>query len=323
MLQQLDDEKQEVLRVSLSKNTNDNQIISASIELANKIKAGALVFFSDSVKYNDFLNSIRSDKKIIIVSSDPKSFDKDDNRFTELINSPSFPASRTGQIKIGILLAISRSLITANDRVVCVSGNSNIGEFDTIVVLDIQKEYQFFFTATRSILPPDVKPEVLERVLGLASEISVEGREGKPLGTIFVVGDTTEVNMYVRQLIINPFKGYSEDERNILDPALDETIKEFASIDGAFIITGDGIVSSAGSYLRPPANAEEIGTLPSGFGARHAAAAGITVCTKAMAVTVSESTGMVSIFKNGTIMITIAKPVMKNKKYSTVEEESH
>jgi DNA integrity scanning protein DisA with diadenylate cyclase activity len=105
----------------------------------------------------------------------------------------------------------------------------------------------------------------------------------------------------------------SEAERNILDPGLDETIKEFASIDGAFIITGDGIVLSAGSYLRPPSDADEIAELPSGFGARHAAAAGITVCSNALAITVSESTGMVSIFKNGSIMLSLAKPVTRSK----------
>ena len=101
----------------------------------------------------------------------------------------------------------------------------------------------------------------------IANEIAVEGREGKPTGTIFVLGDTNSVNAYIRQLIINPFRGYSEAERSILDPGLDETIKEFASIDGAFVITGDGVVLSAGSYLRPPNDAEEdVGKLPSGFG---------------------------------------------------------
>ena len=153
-------------------------------------------------------------------------------------------------------------------------------------------------------------PEVLERVLGLASEIAVEGREGKPLGTIFVLGDTNTVNKYVTQLIINPFRGYSEAERNIIDPALAETVKEFASIDGAFVITGDGIVLSAGSYLRPQAESE---LLPSGFGSRHQAAAGITACTKALAITVSESTGMVTLFKNGAVVLTISKPVEREK----------
>ena len=240
-----------------------------------------------------------------------------------MIQAPYFPESRTGQIKIGIILAISRSFINKTDTVVCVSGNSNIGTFDTLIVLDIEKEFQFFFTATRSILPPDVKPEVLERLLGIASEIALEGREGKPIGTIFVLGDTNTVNTFVRQLIINPFRGYSEAERNVLDPALDETIKEFASIDGAFVITGDGIILSAGSYLRPSGNEAELVALPSGFGSRHAASAGITMCSNALAITISESTGMISIFKNGNIVLTLSKPLTRSKTLVRHEIDPH
>ena len=288
-----------------------NPIISCAITLSKELKATALVFLADAVEENDFLNSIKTKKKVIIITSNKSRFEKDDKRFTDLIQAPFFPLSRTGQIKIGILLALSRSLINKKDRVICISGNSNTGMFDTIIVIDVEKEFQFFFSETRTILPPDVKPEVLERVIGLASEIAIEGREGKPTGTIFVLGDTNSVNKYVRQLIINPFRGYSEAERNILDPGLDETIKEFASIDGAFIVTGDGVVISAGSYLLSPSETDiDMGTLPSGFGARHAAAAGITLGTNSLAITVSESTGRVSIFKNGIIMISISKPVL-------------
>jgi DNA integrity scanning protein DisA with diadenylate cyclase activity len=91
-----------------------------------------------------------------------------------------------------------------------------------------------------------------------------------------------------------------------------ETIKEFASIDGAFIITGDGVILSAGSYLRPQVT-EAQDFLPGGFGTRHAAAAGITSCTQALAITISESTGMVNVFKNGAIMLSLSKPVVHEK----------
>jgi diadenylate cyclase len=285
-------------------------LLNAAADLAKDIKATALMVFADTVHDNDFLDTLKGKGKIIVVTSNKSRFDADDKRLAACIQAPSFPASRIGQVKIGTLLALSRNLIENDDKVVCISGNSKAGVFDTIVALDVSSEYEFFFTKAPTILPSDIMPEVLERVLGLAGEIAVEGREGKPLGTIFVIGDTNTVNKYVTQLIINPFRGYSEAERNIIDPALAETIKEFASIDGAFIITGDGIVLSGGSYLRPQA---EVELLPSGFGSRHAAAAGITACTKALAITVSESTGQVTLFKSGAIVLTISKPVDREK----------
>jgi DNA integrity scanning protein DisA with diadenylate cyclase activity/mannitol/fructose-specific phosphotransferase system IIA component (Ntr-type) len=287
-------------------------VLATAARLASEIKAKHIVVFADTVAKDDFLNQLRPRSgKVMIVCSNKSRFDPADKRIHAVVNAPSFPSSRFDQMKIGILLALSRNLLNRNDKVVCVSGNPKKGVFDTLVILDIAAEYEFFFTNAQNILPPDVKPEVLERVLAFAAEIALEGREGKPIGTIFVVGDTNTVNGFVRQLIINPFRGYTESERNVLDPGLDETIKEFASIDGAFIVTGDGVVLSAGSYLRP--QAVEVESLPSGFGARHAAAAGITACTNALAITVSESTGMVSLFKNGVILMTISKPVVQDR----------
>ncbi len=287
---------------------NTSPIVSAAIGLAREIKATAIMIFADSVRENEFLDHFKTKPKIIMVTSNKTRFDLvNDKKIAGLIQAPSIPASRTGQMKIGILLALSRNLIGREDRIVCVSGNTRNGVFDTIVSINVAMEYDFFFTAAQNIVPQDVKPEVLERVIGLAGEIAVEGREGKPVGTIFVLGDTNSVNAYVRQLIINPFRGYSEAERNILDPGLVETIKEFASIDGAFIITGDGIVLSAGSYLKPQTT-EDLPPLPGGFGSRHLAAAGITACTNALAITISESTGMVTIFKSGVVMMSISRP---------------
>jgi diadenylate cyclase len=285
-------------------------VLNAAVDLAKDIKATALMVFADTVRDNDFLDALKNRGKVIVVTNNKSRFDADDKRIAACIQAPSYPASRTGQVRVGMLLALSRNLIDNSDKVVCISGNSRVGSFDTIVAIDVSSEYELFFTNSPSLLPPDIMPEVLERILGLAGEIAVEGREGKPLGTIFVLGDTNTVNKFVTQLIINPFRGYSEAERNIIDPALAETVKEFASIDGAFVITGDGIVLSAGSYLRPQA---EVELLPSGFGSRHAAAAGITACTKALAITVSESTGMVTLFKNGAIVLTISKPVEREK----------
>jgi diadenylate cyclase len=288
-------------------------ILRIAMSLARELKANTIMIFADAVRENDFLDQIKTKTKLIVVTSNRTRFDlMSDRRIKGFLQAPAIPASRTGQIKIGILLALSRSLISREDRIVCISGNTNNNLFDTVVVIDVAKEYDFFFTEAQSIVPPDVEPEVLERVLTLAGEIAVEGREGKAVGAIFVLGDTNSVTGYVRQLIINPFRGYSEAERSILDPSLAETIKEFAAIDGAFIITGDGIVLSAGSYLRPQP-LDEKSSLPSGFGARHVAAAGITACTNALAIAVSESTGMVTLFKSGVAMMALARPVSQER----------
>jgi DNA integrity scanning protein DisA with diadenylate cyclase activity len=81
-----------------------------------------------------------------------------------------------------------------------------------------------------------------------------------------------------------------------MDPKVRESIKELTLIDGAFVIREDGVVISAGRFLHAGAGK----TAPmKGLGARHAAAAAISLHTNSVAVTVSESTGTVRIFSGG------------------------
>jgi DNA integrity scanning protein DisA with diadenylate cyclase activity len=77
-----------------------------------------------------------------------------------------------------------------------------------------------------------------------------------------------------------------------------ETVKELAQLDGAFLISDDGIVLSATRYIN--ASSEGI-DLPLGLGSRHMAAASITKHTNAIAVVVSESS-VVRILDDGEIV---------------------
>lgn len=141
---------------------------------------------------------------------------------------------------------------------------------------------------------------VVERVLQIAEEIREEGREGRKIGTLFVIGDPEELEKYTRQLILNPFKGYLPEERNILSEELKETIKEFAQLDGAFIITKDGIVVSAGTYIDVDVSDTR---RYQGWGTRHLAAAAITAKTDSVAVLVSQSGGKIKVFRHGKIIM--------------------
>ncbi|MDD1670305.1 MAG: diadenylate cyclase [Methanomicrobiales archaeon] len=142
----------------------------------------------------------------------------------------------------------------------------------------------------------DVEPEVFEAVFSLAVEISREGREGKPVGTAFVVGDDAAVMERSRQLILNPFEGHGEDERTITNPGIKENVKGFALLDGVFVISGDGIIESAGRYLTIDTSTVQI---PMGLGTRHGSVAGITRATSSIGIVVSQSGGRISVFRAG------------------------
>ena len=144
----------------------------------------------------------------------------------------------------------------------------------------------------------------------LFPEIGREGREGKPVGTMFVVGDTRKVLSMSRPINFNPFRGYSEAERDIRDRKVREQIKDVAQLEGAILIRRDGVAEAACMYL--DVLAEGI-TLSKGLGTRHWAAAAISRKTKAVAVAVSQSSGTVRLFQNGEVVLHIeplARPLI-------------
>ena len=95
----------------------------------------------------------------------------------------------------------------------------------------------------------------------------------------------------------------SRNEKNVLDPDVRNAIRNFAVLDGAFVIREDGVVLAAGRYLKFD-EAQEF-KVPLGLGARHVAAAGISQDTEGIAIVVSETTGEVRLFQKGRCMLHI------------------
>jgi diadenylate cyclase len=145
----------------------------------------------------------------------------------------------------------------------------------------------------------DIQEPVFDAVYEIAAEISREGREGKPVGTTFVLGDTQNVLARSRQLILNPFEGHPREARMITKPELRETIKELAQLDGAFVVSGDGVVWAGGRYITIDTSAASV---PKGLGTRHASVAGITQETRSIGIVVSQSGGRISLFKDGRVV---------------------
>src|SRR5215469_18070004 len=116
-------------------------------------------------------------------------------------------------------------------------------------------------------------PAILESLIELAVEIAREGREGRRIGTLFTLGDEQSVLAKSRPLILDPLLGHPEPMRHVNDPNLRGTIKELAQLDGAFVVSRDGVILSACRYLDATASEVE---LPLGLGSRHIAAANIS-----------------------------------------------
>ncbi len=278
-------------------------------DIAGSCRASAVFVYADALQGGPIEFPADFQGKVYCVTSRPDEEAGQVRGHSRLLRVPDVPLTRAAQVKMAAFLALSRGLVRQGDTVMFLSGASGSGTLDTLMVLQLGREFEMFAPGgedEEEAVSVRIRPEVIERVVDIASELSSEGREGKPVGTAFVIGDPEQILPLTRQLILNPFRGYPEEGRNILDPTLGETIKELAGIDGAFIIRGDGIIESCGTYLKT-ASQEEY-ELPQGLGARHHSAAAITSVTPSIAVTVSESTGTVAIFRGGRMVTEIEKP---------------
>ena len=143
-----------------------------------------------------------------------------------------------------------------------------------------------------------VNPGTLESVLTLAVEIAREGREGRRIGTIFLVSDHEAVLAGSRPLILDPVAAHPPESRRIFDHDVRETVKELAQLDGGFVVHDDGTLLAAARYFD---TASAGVTMPLGLGSRHMAAASVTRGTRAVGVVVSES-GVVRLFEGGAMV---------------------
>jgi DNA integrity scanning protein DisA with diadenylate cyclase activity/mannitol/fructose-specific phosphotransferase system IIA component (Ntr-type) len=217
----------------------------------------------------------------------------------------NYSPHRLVQLRSAILLALSRGLLRVEEKVCCIGGVKGSDCLDSLLLLNVAEEYRALLNARRGLIPKGVRPEIFERLIAIAHEIAMEGREGRPVGTMFIVGNHEKLKNHYRALVLNPFQGYPREERNMLNPFMDETIKEFAALDGAFIVDGDGVLEAAGVMVQPP---ESHGvTLQGGLGTRHTAAAAFTKANDCLAVVISQSTGQVSLFRNGQMLPLVGK----------------
>jgi diadenylate cyclase len=270
------------------------------------------LFLNNAQSCSWFLKSshYKAENIILVI---PKELKIKDASFKErgirVIRSWAGNQTRFSRIKYAFLHGVMLRIIETDSRVVCVLGPWGKTHLDTIVINDLSLSWtEEFPFDPKSIIHNKAFAAVLA-VIDIALDIGALGREGRPVGTTFVIGDTDNVMQQSHQAVFNPFRGYPERERRITRSEVVESIKELAQLDGAFIISESNAVLAAGRHL----DARSVVTKQlKGLGSRHRAAAGITRMTNAVAVVVSESSGRVTIFEQGRVVSSL-EPVISTR----------
>ncbi len=225
--------------------------------------------------------------------------------------------TRQMQLSQTLLESIADDLLKTGDRIIALYASFERDMIDTLSIVDLGDHLERLTARDLQRLETQVPLPTLRSVVDLAVEVGREGREGKAVGTMFVVGDHRKALRLSHEGVHDPFRGYPQRERELRDPRVRESIKEVSQLDGAFIISSEGVVMSAGRILDAPAQGL---TLSKGLGSRHWAAAAISKATRAVAITVSQSTGTVRIFVSGKVVLRI-EPLDRAMKWHDVDTE--
>ena len=287
----------------------NNLILKEAAKIAQGANCTSVLVFGDTFGGGVELGAIFKNFKTVLIAHGTSDAVIERQDIDAVLPLRAFSNHRFSQLRSAVLIGLTRGIFSSTERLCCVGGLPQSNQFDSITVVDVEREFHTMLFHKSEMLPSSVKPEVIERVLAIATELAVEGREGHPVGCLFALGNAERISEYTKPLILNPFFGYKDEDRNILNPFMDETVKELSSIDGAFIIRGDGVLVSAGSFIHAPDYNHD---LPSGLGSRHAAAASITQAVDCLCIVVSGSTGQVTLFRRGEMLPLIEKALLRN-----------
>lgn len=275
-------------------------LVEHGFQLARKLGISKVLVYAGLVIDRRLVEKHRTEETLIWVTTDPPA---DPNPHEFFIEIPGEDTNRISQITIGLIMAVFRGAIDSSESILCLTGMAGSKRLDNLLIVNPKRDFPWFSEYNEELVPQLVNLKELLQVLTIALRFASEGREGKPIGTIFVVGEVEELRKHISPLILNPLKGHNQKTRSIHDSAFLETMRELAALDGAFIITPKGVVEYAGVYLDAPVSKKM--NLPKGLGSRHMAAAAITAKTSSVAVVISESSSKITVFCQGQVIMSL------------------
>jgi len=292
-------------------------LFNQAVKLSAAVGADALLLLLDGVTDWERLVQLADGVKLLAAADERSQIEgaAEQGFATVVLKMPDAPVYE--KLTQALLEAVADDILAPGARVVAIYSGFEADTQDSISIIHLGEHLGQLTARDLRQLETSVPLDTLKTVVDIAVSIGREGREGKPVGTLFVVGDARKVLASSHPTGFDPVRGYSRKERDLDDPRVREGIKEIAQLDGAIVVSAEGIVLAAARYI--DASAENI-TLPKGLGARHWAAAAISRKTKAVAVAVSESNGSVRIFQAGEVTLRI-EPFRRPMKWKDFEYE--
>lgn len=280
---------------------SEERLAALTDQIAEIARADVIICTTETGLLARRIREAATDMLIVPVVHDAATHEQLRDDGFDVVRLPARVGDRYRQARLAIALAFREGKIQPGDVAVCAVGHTtSLGGGDLVLVTDIEEATTALVVSDLVRLTDGIRPQVLASVLEIAGRIGRVIRRGKTTGALFVIGDSDRVLEGTRQLVMNPFRGHEPHERMITSEGIGETIVELAKLDGAFVVRGDGLIRTAGTYLASHEGDVEV---PAGLGARHAAGAAVSTDTDATAVVVSATDGYVRVFADGKLVM--------------------
>ena len=187
--------------------------LEAFCELATRLakheESDALLFLLEGSIDWEKLRKATGKYHVVLASDRTKHLAKaEDFGFdTVELNIPDSPVYE--RLTQALLESVADDLLAPGASVVALYSGFESGTIDSISVIRLDEHLGRLTVHDLRQLETRIPLETLKTAVDLAVAIGREGREGKPVGTLFVVGDHRKVLKHCRPLGFDPVRGYN------------------------------------------------------------------------------------------------------------------
>ncbi|MCX7665238.1 MAG: hypothetical protein N2112_06815 [Gemmataceae bacterium] len=192
-------------------------LLDAARDIVRSLPADAILLLTETnLDWDEVYAHLKGCKVFVAAESKPLLEKLSHNKDLNIIDLDPVPVPSLERLSLALLKAVNTEHLKPGAHVVVVYNGIAAPEedgpepIDSISLIHLGEHLEQLTLQDLRRIETNIPIETLRLVINLATEIGREGREGKPTGTILVVGDTRKVLSMSHQLNFNPFKGYSK-----------------------------------------------------------------------------------------------------------------
>jgi len=278
----------------VTKGRQEKILMSHAYAIAEELGIDTVIIQACGRHSVDFIENDNPPCRHVWLTKDPKVLSVISGQFHSIIKVPKI-ATGKNFLTLGYFLALLAGEIDINKPIISITADSN-SSLNGLSITSTARQLSWLTDDHLEDFSQIENPQTLVMLINIAMRFAREGREGRPIGTCFILADLKDVSEYTWQLILNPCAGYPHPIRNIFREEFFETLRELSALDGAFLVKPSGEVRAAAVYMATP---DSLSLADPGLGARHNSAIALTAHTNAITVVLSESSGAITVYGKG------------------------